>query len=123
MSGIPSMGPATRNLNQVTTYWVPTTRNAYNEWTYAPPILTYARWAEDSRTVTNMRGDEITYNSLVLLRIDVVEEGYLALGDYVSGSNYAPNPNDGVTPAHQVKAFHTAADLRNMEKERRAYCG
>jgi len=121
--GLPSMGPGSRNMNQPITYWAPAGVNNYNEFQFAAPVLIHGRWTRDSNLVTNIHGDEVKYNSLVLLDTDVVEEGYLAPGDFTSGPGYTINPNDGTVPAHQIHAFHTATDLRNMEKERRAYTG
>ena len=121
--GLPSMGPGSRNMNQPTTYWAPAGVNNYNEFQFANPVLIYGRWTRSSNLVTNIHGDEVKYNSLVLLDTDVVEEGYLALGDFTSGPLYTTNPNDGTVPAYQIHAFPTATDLRNMEKERRAYTG
>lgn len=115
---LPSAGPASRNMIEPITYWAPAGMNTYNEYTYAAPVLIYGRWTYSSHLVTNNHGDEITYNALVLLTTDVVEEGYLALGDHTATSN----PNDSI-PSFQIKAFHTATDLRNIEKERRAYVG
>lgn len=118
-------GPSARNLKQVITYWPPKQRNAYNEVVFDDPVLLKGVWTRNEIVVRNARGDEITTKAVVHVNQDVSENGYLALGNQIDTSDPHLLSQDiedsSVAYALEIKAFHTASDLRYMETNRIAF--
>lgn len=106
-----------RNLKQVITYWaLGPTRDDYNEVSFVAPILLKGRWTVNSVTVTKPNGDEIVSKAVVYVDRDVVNEGFLAPGNFTS----IPSPRS-VAGAMEIQAFQSTPDLRNMEQNRKAF--
>lgn len=110
------MGPASRNLRQVITYWAPSTRDEWGHRGYSAPVKIFGRWTQADETVRLNTGEEYVSKSVVFTDRVVLSEGYLALGDFTA----SPTPL-GVSGASEIKAFRSTPDLRNLEQERKAY--
>jgi len=110
-----SFGPANRMKLHPVTYWAPGELGADNEVAYAPPVLIWGRWTEETATLQGAAGEQITSKTQVIVDRDVEEGGYLAKGSHMGA--LSPNEAD----AHEIQGFTSTPDLRYMEQIRRAY--
>jgi hypothetical protein len=78
-------------LNQVLTYWAPSTPNGFGGWNYALPVEKACRWDERLRVTVDAQGREVVSTASAYVLEELSLEGYIRLG---SLSSNMPNPTE-----------------------------
>lgn len=77
----------TEDLNQLATYWPPGGNTGAGKVSYGAPIVIACRWQDIQELVRNAADHVITCSSIVYVDRELVPQGYLVLGDHVSGTD------------------------------------
>lgn len=105
-------------LNQTATYWAPGGPDGFGGVLFtAAPVLISCRWQDVKvlfRTATN---EEHTSNALIRPDREVLEKGYLALGDFTGTAN--PKTLNGV--AREVRGVNEVPSVDGSTKMIRVF--
>jgi hypothetical protein len=105
----------TRNLRAQLTYWSPASENNFGAVVFGAPILLRGRWEEHIDRVRKPSGDEVISTAKAFVDRDVLTGGFLLEGDFTTQSD----PH--AVGAKEILALVTVPDIRNVQRERRAY--
>lgn len=100
---------------QTATYWGPTTINKFGEQTFATPAAISVRWEEKTEMFLDRdTGKELMSKSVVYLKQDVEENGFLYLGT----TSLAPSTQE---KAFRIKRFDKTPSLKGNKYTRKAW--
>lgn len=102
---------------QQMTYWAASGNDGFGGKTFSAPVLLTCRFEVRQDIARNAVGEEVVARSRAWVPSDVVEGGYLALGDHTASSDPTT-----VSAADEIVAFIKIPDLKSMSYERRALC-
>lgn len=103
------------NYTQTATYWAPTTINKFGEQTFATNALLNVRWEEKTEMFLDRdTGKELMSKSVVYLKQDVEENGFLYLGT----TALAPSTQE---KAFRIKRFDKIPNLKGNRFIRKAW--
>jgi hypothetical protein len=105
-----------RLLPQTITYWSRGQEDRFGNTAWGAPATRRARWEESQQEVATTSGETFVSKAVLYLDQDVGIGDYVALGDLTAVSDPTLT-----TDAYEIRAFRTIPDLRNVDKERRAY--
>ena len=103
-----------RYLKDKITYWEPSVRDAYNKITYVSGETINARWEDRRERFISPRGEELIARAVVHVEQDLLEGGFLFLGESTQAS---PKDQD---KAYMIRAFEKDKDLRGVVIVRKA---
>ena len=107
------MGLLNGSLNQTATYWEFLGVDQFGDSIFEAPTTIFVRWEDESRLVSNSKGQERFTKSTVWYdeSYDITVNSFLALGDETTTSDPRPLIN-----AYLVKETKFAVDLSGEEK-------
>lgn len=98
------------------TYWSPAVLNEYGERSYGAPASISVRWEEKTEVfLDRSSGKEKISQSVVYLKQDVDEDGFMYLGASVEA-----DPK-GVTKSFLIRKFHKIPSLSGKKYTRQAW--
>lgn len=103
-----------RYLKDSVTYWKPSTRDSYGKITYVSGEVIDARWEDKRERFLSPRGEELVARAVVHVNQDLLEGGFLFLGESTQAS-----PKDQ-NKAYMIRAFEKDKDLRGVITVRKA---
>lgn len=104
-----------RHFKETVTYWAPAGNDGYGGRVVSAPVQQAARWEQRAEQFHTQTGEVDVSNAVVFLSGDVEVGGFLYLGTSV-----ATDPNT-VAGAFIIRQFTSFPDLRNLNKERKAF--
>lgn len=94
---------------QTAVYWTAPVANGWGGLTHNDPIEISCRWEEKTEMISRFgggrKGEELISNAQVFVTQDVVEEGYLFLGDLDDLSSSADNDPENIDNAYKIIKF------------------
>jgi hypothetical protein len=103
------------NYTQTATYWAPTTINKFGEQTFETPASISVRWEEKTEMFLDRdTGKELMSKSVVYLKQDVLENGFLYLGT----TALQPSAKE---KAFRIKRFDKIPSLKGNKYIRKAW--
>lgn len=102
----------TRNLRQTVTYWSPGGNDGFGGVSYGTPVNIKGRWQDVAELFIDASGNEVVSKAKVWIDTDVVNKGYLYLGE-----STAADP-ETVSDAREIRQFGKIPNLRATEFER-----
>ena len=89
----------TDNMNQLATYWAPSTNDEFGTPVLSAGELIMCRWQDVADVYRDDRGREFTSQAIVYVGSEVARRGFLALGDHASED---PRSTDGAFEVRQL---------------------
>lgn len=102
---------------QQMTYWAASGNDGFGGKAFSAPVLLMCRYELRQDIARNAVGEEVVARSRAWVPSDVVEGGYLALGDQTASADPTV-----VSGAEEIVAFIKIPDIKSMGYERRALC-
>jgi len=95
---------------QTAVYWGSPVADGYGGFTFASPVEIACRWEEKTGTFINRKGEQIFSKAYVFTLQDVVERGYLYLGELTDLDSNPDDPKE-VDDALEIKRFDKSPAL------------
>lgn len=109
------VGWYSRMLTQVATYWPPSSKDAYGNYSYGSPQSVKCRWEDTQEIFVNYNGEENRSKAIVFVDEVLLNNGYLFLG--VSNKT---NPTEEEL-AMLIQKFDSIPSIKGDEYERKAW--
>ena len=114
---------------QTAVYWAAPVADGYGGLTHNDPIEISCRWQENTEVISMLgggrKGEELISNAQVFVTQDLVEEGYLFLGDLddlADLSSSADDDPEGIDGAYKIIKFEKTPAVRGTDQFlRKAY--
>jgi len=118
-----------RTCKQTAVYWGAPISDGYGGLTHNDPVEISCRWQEKTEVINTLgggkKGEELVSNAQVFTTQDVVEEGYLFLGDLDDlgdVTSNADNDPEGVDGAYKIIKFEKSIAAGSINQfVRKAY--
>lgn len=119
-----------RTCKQTAVYWANPVKNGWGGYDYDDPVEISCRWEEKTEVVSRVggagkRGEELVSFAQIFVTEDVVEEGYLFLGDLDDLADLSSSADDnpeGIDGAYKIIKFEKIPGLRSTDDfVRKAY--
>jgi len=115
------MSYITRNLKQKAVYWGSPVRGGFGSFTFADPVEISVRWEEKTEIFIDLNGAQAISAALVYVSVDVVNQGYLWLGELSEISSSEEGAPHFVTNARQIRGVQKISNLKGTSFERKAW--
>jgi len=101
-----------RTCKQTAVYWAAPVADGWGGYTHDDPVEISCRWQEKTELISmrggGKKGEELVSNAQIYVTQDVVEEGYLFLGDLddlADLSSSADDDPEGIDGAYKIIKF------------------
>ena len=110
------MGGIARLLNkirkQTATYWGNLSPDGYGGYNYAPPITLDCKWFDVNEIANDSEGKEFLSSSVAFVDQPLLENSYIALGDYTDSAYGDPNT---IPDARIIGEFVEFSDFNSID--------
>ena len=115
------MSYITDNLKQTIVYWGLPNPTGYGGFTFASPVEVLGRWEQKSQLFINNAGQESRSIAIVYVDQDVVEGGWLFLGEISDIDSGLVDTPENVPEARQIRGFRKTPNLDATLFERKVW--
>ena len=98
---------------QTAVYWAPTGTDEYGQKTFSDPVEISCRWEGKLQMIADPQGKEIRSNAQVFVKQDMLNEGFLFLGELDDLDSSEEEDVLEVTDAYEIKLFTKLPQLRS----------
>lgn len=102
-------------MTQLASYWSAGHSNKYAQKVFNAPRVIKVRWEDNQSIVVNSEGEEVRSKAVIYSSIELVEEGYLMLGETISRDPIA------LERAYKIMAVAMTPSLDGHKMEIRAW--
>lgn len=109
----------TNKLNQTAVYWGNPQPSGYGGYTYADGVEVSVRWEDKQETFVSAAGNESLSRAIVYANTDMVNEGYLYLGELTDLGSDISDPTQ--VDSYEIKAVAKIPSLDATQFLRKAW--
>lgn len=104
------MGPYTRNMEQTATYWEPGVPDGFGglDFSSITPVTINVRWQDKATLFRDTDGREVVSDAIVYCDQEIVERGWLALGDVAETGVTDPR---NISGTYEIRAVQQSPSL------------
>jgi hypothetical protein len=111
----------TKRHNQKIVYWGSPVPDGVGGYTFADPIEVNGRWEDAQKLFRDASGNEVVSDSIVYLGQDVVNKGWLWLGEIADLNSSDQDNPELLSGAKEIRSFSKIPNLKADDYERMAF--